>query len=86
MKYRSLTCSELTERQMQVAILVCKFRTNIQIARELGVTRITVADHLYRIFEALGLESRMQLIIWMLKKELITLDDIELPAKEEEVW
>lgn len=83
MRHRSFTCPELTERQMQVAILICKFKTNIQIAQELRISRITVGEHITNILETLMLESRMQLVIWMLKRALITLDEIELPVREE---
>lgn len=77
--YGSLICPELTERQVQVCMLIAQFKTNKEISKELGISRITVAEHITKTFETLRLESRMQLVVWMLKRGLITLDEIELP-------
>jgi DNA-binding NarL/FixJ family response regulator len=44
-----------------VARLVAAGRSNPAIARELGISRKTVANHVARIFECLDLRARWQL-------------------------
>lgn len=79
--YGSLVCPELTERKMQICMLIAQFKTNKEISKELGIARETVTEHITEIFQTLGLECRMQLVVWMLKRGLITLDEIELPRQ-----
>lgn len=83
--YSSLICPELTERQVQICMLIAQFKTNKEICKELGIARITVTEHITEIFARLGLECRMQLVVWMLKRGLINLEDIELPERENAV-
>lgn len=83
MRHGSFTCPDLTERQLQVAFLVAQSHSNKQIAKELGIAQTVVGEHLSKIFMALGLKCRTQLVVWMLKRALITLDEIELPIREE---
>jgi DNA-binding NarL/FixJ family response regulator len=61
----------LTKRQRHIAILVADGRSNPAIARELGISTKTVANHLATIFERLGLRARWQ----------ITRDLLQRPAK-----
>ena len=51
----------LTQRQLQIAHLVCKGLTNREIAGELHISEHTVEHHVSGIFERLGLHSRTQL-------------------------
>jgi DNA-binding NarL/FixJ family response regulator len=53
----------LTERQREVATLVCKGLSNKMIGRQLGVTDGTVKIHLYAIYKKLAVCSRMELIL-----------------------
>lgn len=52
----------LTKRQRQVADLVVRGMTNREIGRELAITEDTVKRHLYDIYEALGINNRVQLV------------------------
>lgn len=81
--FGSLICPELTERQVQVCMLIAQFKTSKEIAQELGLSTITVGEHLTAIFATLGLECRMQLVVWMLKRGLVTLDELVLPNEKE---
>ncbi len=83
--YGSLICPELTERQVQIAMLISQFKTNRQIARELGIAQPVVGEHITKMFATLGLECRLQLVVWMLKRGLVNLEDIELPSKQEDL-
>lgn len=48
----------LTDREVEVIVLVAAARTNRDIARELGISEKTVASHLNHVFTKLGLPSR----------------------------
>jgi DNA-binding CsgD family transcriptional regulator len=58
----------LTKRQRHIAILVADGRSNPAIARELGISTKTVANHLATIFERLGLRARWQITRDLLKE------------------
>jgi RNA polymerase sigma factor (sigma-70 family) len=51
----------LSPREQEVAQLVAQGMTNVEIAEQMGVTRRTVATHLERIYERLGIHSRAEL-------------------------
>jgi len=53
-------CPHLTERQRQVLRLVGKGHTNKEIGRCLGLTEITVKQHVSRVLTALGVSNRTQ--------------------------
>ncbi|AOR30576.1 hypothetical protein BFF78_05505 [Streptomyces fodineus] len=55
----------LTVREFTVAELVAEGRTNRQIADRLGLSIHTVATHLDRIRDKLGLRSRTQIALWV---------------------
>ncbi len=48
----------LTDREVEVIVLVAAGKTNRDIARELGISEKTVASHLSHVFTKLGLPSR----------------------------
>ncbi len=52
--------TRLTERQRVVLKLLLRGRSNLQIARELGIAPITVKVHLQAIFARLGVSNRTQ--------------------------
>ena len=52
----------LTQRENEVATLVCSGMSNAQIANRLFVSEKTVKTHLSNIFSKLGLKNRVQLI------------------------
>lgn len=51
----------LSAREWEVAIEVARGLTNAEIAKTLGISRRTVATHLERIYERLGIHSRAAL-------------------------
>ena len=59
----------LTDREHEVALLVAEGLKNREIAKHLRVTEHTVSNYLYRIFEKLGVSSRVQLILHTLSRE-----------------
>jgi DNA-binding CsgD family transcriptional regulator len=56
---------DLSPRELEVARLVAKGLTNAEIGQVLGISRATVATHLQRAYERLGLGSRAELASWV---------------------
>jgi len=51
----------LSKREREVAVLLCRGRTNQEIADELFVALQTIKDHNYRIFQKVGVRNRTEL-------------------------
>lgn len=62
--------SSLTSRERQVIELVCAGLPNKQIGQRLNISEITVRHHLTSIFDKLGCESRLELVIYAYRNEL----------------
>ena len=54
----------LTPREEQVVALVAEGLGNRQIARELSLSEHTIKKYLFRIFEKLGISSRVELVLY----------------------
>jgi two-component system, NarL family, nitrate/nitrite response regulator NarL len=55
----------LTAREMQVVRAAAKGRSNKAIAGELGLSEHTVKNYLFRVFEKLGVSSRVELLFYL---------------------
>jgi len=71
---------ELSQREMDFLKLMVKGMSNKEIASDLGLSIRTVQGHLRQIFKKLGVSSRTEAVVYALKENLITLDD--LPRSE----
>lgn len=58
----------LTKRQIDVVKLVVDGYTNREVAQNLGLTEHTVSNYLFRIYEKLGISSRVELVLYSLKR------------------
>ena len=58
----------LTEREDEVVHLVLDGFTNEEISLQLRVSLHTVKNHIFRIYEKLGISSRSELILYVLSK------------------
>ena len=56
--------SLLTPREEQVVALVAEGLANRQIARELNLSEHTIKKYLFRIFEKLGISTRVELVLY----------------------
>lgn len=56
----------LTKREQEIVALVAEGMKNREIASALNVSEHTVKNHLFRIFERLGISSRAELILYIL--------------------
>lgn len=54
----------LTPREEQVAALVAEGLSNRDIARELKLSQHTIKKYLFRIFDKLGISSRVELVLY----------------------
>jgi len=54
----------LTPREEQVVALVAEGLSNRQIARELNLSEHTIKKYLFRIFEKLGISTRVELVLY----------------------
>ncbi|MFY9527381.1 MAG: response regulator transcription factor [Candidatus Acidiferrales bacterium] len=58
----------LTKRENEVVNLVVDGLTNRQVAQKLCLTEHTVSNYLFRIYEKLGISSRVELVLYTLKQ------------------
>jgi DNA-binding NarL/FixJ family response regulator len=56
----------LTRREDEICSLVAEGLKNREIAQLLSLSEHTVKNHLFRIFERLGISSRTELILYVL--------------------
>ncbi len=56
----------LTPREEQVVALVADGMSNREVARELSLSEHTVKKYLFRIFDKLGISSRVELVLYAL--------------------
>lgn len=65
---RTVVDAMLTPREQQIAAAIADGRSNRDIALQLGITEQTVKNHLTSIFGKVGVGSRLQLALAMLKR------------------
>lgn len=70
---------DLTQRDLDVLRLLAHGRTNREIAQELVIGEETVKTHVGNILTKLHLAHRTQAVIYALKQNIISLDDLDLP-------
>ena len=58
----------LAEREGQVVSLVADGLTNRDIATQLGLSEHTVSNYLFRIYNKLGVSSRVELVLYVMKQ------------------
>ena len=62
---------QLTDKQLAILISVTRGLSNDEIARQFGITRITVKGHLKVIFQKLGVANRTEAVAIALRKHLL---------------
>jgi len=66
------TYNELTTQERRVLALVAKGRRNAKIALELCISTRTVENHLYHIFDKLGVSSRLEATLHVMQSGLFS--------------
>ena len=59
----------LAQREDEVANLVAEGMTNREVAQKLGVAEHTVSNYLFRIYEKLGISSRVELALYVVRQK-----------------
>lgn len=73
--------AELGKREVEVLKLAFEGKTNKEIACKLGISSLTVGTHFVNIFKKLGVESRMEAVVYALRKGLFSIDDLDQQDK-----
>jgi DNA-binding NarL/FixJ family response regulator len=58
----------LTEKEDEVGVLVAEGMTNREIALRLKISEHTVSNHLFRIYEKLGISTRVELALYVIRQ------------------
>lgn len=66
--------SILTDREREIFSLLVKNKTTEEIAKELSISTKTCRNHISNVIGKLGVSSRTQAIIILIKNGLIKLD------------
>lgn len=61
----------LTNRQLDMLRLVTGGKTNREIGLVLNISEKTVEKHLCRIFEILGVSSRVEIAVWAIRNNQV---------------
>jgi DNA-binding NarL/FixJ family response regulator len=69
----------LSSREEQIVLLVAEGFKNREIAESLSLSQHTVKNHLFRIFERLGISTRAELILYLLGQKNALNQDAGLP-------
>jgi two-component system nitrate/nitrite response regulator NarL len=63
---RSVTGKNLlTQREIEVAALVAEGLPNREVAQRLGISEHTVSNYLFRMYNKLGISSRVELVLYV---------------------
>jgi DNA-binding NarL/FixJ family response regulator len=76
-KIFAYNCAVLTDREREVLSLVCRGLKNKAVADKLFVTETTVRHHLTSIFEKLKVTSRLELVVYAFREQLV-----EIPSEQ----
>jgi DNA-binding NarL/FixJ family response regulator len=69
----------LTNREKDVVKLVAEGLSNRAIAQELGLTEHTISNYLFRIYEKLGISSRVELVLYSFSNQRQPLNSSWIP-------
>ena len=71
----SQSSTVLTSREREILLLLAQGMSNEAIARELVVETSTVKSHLARMLPKLGVQSRLQAVVWAYQNRFVDLPD-----------
>ena len=73
-RLRGETESHVSDREIEILMLVAQGQSNREIARELLISDSTVKAHMIHIFEKLGVDDRTAAVTTALRRGIIRLD------------
>ncbi len=78
---RPAEAGKLTQRERQVLQYIVQGKSNKEIASVLGLSANTVAVHRANLMQALGIHRTADLVVYAIRKGLVTLPDAPPPDK-----
>ncbi len=63
--------SKLTDRQLEILASVAKGNSNSDIAKQFGLSEITIKKHLSKIFDSLGVANRSEAVALALNRQML---------------
>lgn len=61
----------LSPRELEIALLIAKGLKSKEVGNKLDIERGTVDKHIEHIYNKLGVDSRAQIAIWLMKRGLL---------------
>lgn len=61
----------LTERELEVLLVLVRGRSNQEIADDLGISAKTVGNHIQHVYEKCGVRSRAAATLWAFEHDLV---------------
>jgi DNA-binding NarL/FixJ family response regulator len=61
----------LTERELEVLLVLVRGRSNREIAEDLGISAKTVGHHVQHVYEKTGVRSRVAATLWAFAHDLV---------------
>jgi DNA-binding NarL/FixJ family response regulator len=59
----------LSKREEEIARLVASGLSNSEVAQRLSLSRHTVKNYLFRVYEKLGISTRIELVLYVLSSD-----------------
>ena len=72
------TSGTLSKRELDIVKLMARGLSNREIAAGLGLSIRTVQGHIGQVFKKLGVSSRTEAMVRVLKEGWVTLDDVKM--------
>jgi DNA-binding NarL/FixJ family response regulator len=62
----------LTERELEVLLVLVRGASNQQIADDLGISAKTVGHHVQHLYQKAGVRSRAAATVWAFERDLVS--------------
>ena len=63
---KTVVITALSEREMEIVRLAASGLSNCEVGQRLSLSASTVKNHLVRVYEKLGISTRIELILYIL--------------------